>query len=128
MAAADRSGQGGQAEMSQTGAMTIGAARQTRRRMSPSRWWRSPWIVPLPGFLLLLCLSLPPFLYALYLSFVDVDIAVQNRPVSFVGLDNYLHVLGSDVGLQALGITLLISFGSTFATIVVGLVISYLIH
>lgn len=110
--------------MSATGALTL--ARPIRA--SRSGWWRSPWMVPLPGFVLLALLSLPPFMYAVYLSFVNVDIAMPNQPIRFVGLDNYIHVLGSQVGFQALLITLLVSFGSTFLAISVGLLIAYLIH
>ena len=96
---------------------------------APSRepFWRSPWLVPLPGFLLLAVLSLPPFLYALYLSFINVDISVPNMPVRFVGLANYATVLGTPAGLHAVGITLMISFGATAAAVLVGLSMAYLI-
>ncbi len=96
--------------------------------MRGAGWWRSPWLVPLPGFLLLGALSLPPFLYALYLSFVDVDVAVPNQKVRFVGLANYAQVLGSGAGQHALLVTLLVSFGSTLAAILIGLLVAYLIH
>ncbi len=82
----------------------------------------------MPGFLLLLVLSFPPFVYAVYLSLVNIDVALPNRTVSFVGLDNYIQVLGSENGLSALRVTLLISFGSTFLAVGVGLLIAYLIH
>ena len=90
--------------------------------------WRSPWLVPLPGFLLLAVLTLPPFLYAVYLSFINVDISVPNLPIHFVGLANYAAVLGTAAGLQAVGVTLMISFGSTVAAVLVGLVMAYLIN
>ncbi len=90
-------------------------------------WWRSPWWVPLPGFLLLGVLSFPPFVYALYLSFINVDISVPNLPVHFVGLANYVTVLGTPAGLQALGVTLMISFGSTLLAVVTGLATAFLI-
>ncbi len=96
--------------------------------MRGARVWRTPWLVPLPGFLLLATLSLPPFVYAVYLSFVNVDIAVPNQVVRFVGLQNYARVLGSEAGLHALFVTLLVSFGSTFAAVCIGLLIAYLIH
>ena len=90
-------------------------------------FWRSPWLVPLPGFLLLAILTLPPFLYALYLSFINIDISVPNLPVHFVGLANYVTVLGTAAGLHAVGITLMISFGATVSAVLVGLVMAYLI-
>lgn len=91
-------------------------------------WTKSPWLIPLPGFLLLLLLSLPPFLYAVYLSFVNIDVSIPDNPVRFVWFANYETVLGSDNGLHALLVTLIISFGSTAATICIGLGVAYLIH
>ncbi len=96
-------------------------------RAEPGGWWRSPWLVPLPGFLLLGALSVPPFLYALYLSFINVDISVPNLPVHFVGLGNYATVLGTAAGLQAVGVTLVISFGSTLLSVLTGLAMALLI-
>ncbi len=84
-------------------------------------------MVPLPGFLLLAVLTLPPFLYAVYLSFINIDISVPNLPVHFVGFANYAAVLGTSAGLQAVGVTLMISFGSTVSAVLVGLVMAYLI-
>ncbi|WP_284946908.1 carbohydrate ABC transporter permease [Acidisoma cladoniae] len=91
-------------------------------------WTRSPWLVPLPGFVLLALLSVPPFLYALYLSFINVDISLPNQPRHFVWFDNYMQVLGTANGSHALMITLIVSFGSTFAAVAIGLLIAYLIH
>ncbi len=87
----------------------------------------SPWLLPLPGFLLLLVLTLPPFLYGAYLSFVNIDITVPNRAVSFVWLDNYAAVLTTTAGLNAIMNTLVLSFGSTFCAVVFGLITAYLI-
>ena len=109
------------------GIMAMGRG-EARFSAAPPHWWRSPWLHPLPGFLLLAALSVPPFLYALYLSFVDIDISVPNRPVHFVALENYGRVLFTHAGLHALGMTLLVSFGSTALAIVVGFVLAYLIH
>ena len=87
----------------------------------------SPWLLPLPGFLLLLVLTLPPFLYGAYLSFVNIDITVPNRAVSFVWLENYAAVLTTAAGLNAIMNTLVLSFGSTFCAVVFGLIAAYLI-
>ena len=105
-------------------ALTLGKA---ARRADTGGWWRSPWLLPLPGFLLLGVLSVPPFLYALYLSFINVDISVPNLPVHFVGFDNYATVLGTAAGLEAVGVTLMISFGSTALAVLVGLTMAFLI-
>jgi len=85
------------------------------------------WLPPLPGFLLLGVLTFPPFLYALYLSFVNIDITVPDRPVSFAGLGNFAEVLTTAAGLDAIFNTLVLSFGSTLCAVLFGLVVAYLI-
>eukprot|EP01037_Dinobryon_pediforme_P010657 gene10657-10728_t len=98
-------------------------------RASPAmaRWRPSRWLVPLPGFILLAILTLPPFLYGVYLSVVDVDIAIPDRAVSFVGLANYRELLVSDAGQNAIINTLVLSFSSTACAVIFGLVVAYLI-
>jgi multiple sugar transport system permease protein len=96
-------------------------------RVAAKRVRPSPWLVPLPGFLLLLVLTLPPFLYGLYLSFVNIDITVPDRPVHFAWLANYREVLLSDNGQNAIINTLILSFGSTFCAVLFGLFVAYLI-
>jgi multiple sugar transport system permease protein len=112
--------------------MSVSGALELNDRRRVGAWWsswtRSPWLVPMPGFILLALLSLPPFIYALYLSFVNDDVSLPNRPERFVWFQNYIAVLGSANGAHALLVTLIVSFGSTFAAIAVGLLIAYLIH
>jgi multiple sugar transport system permease protein len=98
------------------------AARPVARRTGFNRW-----LVPLPGFLLLAILTLPPFIYGLYLSFVDIDLGVPDRPIQFVGFANYGQILFSDAGLNAIFNTLLLSFSSTICAVVFGLIVAYLI-
>jgi multiple sugar transport system permease protein len=100
------------------------AVRRTPAR-TPSEIWR--WAPPLPGFLLLLALTLPPFAYGLYLSFVNVDITVPDRHVHFIGLANFQEVLFTSNGINAVLNTLILSFGSTFLSVSIGLVTAYLI-
>ena len=77
--------------------------------------------------MLLATLSLPPFVYALYLAFVNVDVSLPERPVQFVGFANFAQVLTSQTGLDALWMTLLVSFSATVLTVLLGLVTAYLI-
>ncbi len=93
-----------------------------KTRFRPSRW-----LVPLPGYLLLAVLTLPPFLYGVYLSLVDIDIAIPNRPVSFIGLANYREILFNPAGQNAIFNTLILSFSSTIAAVLFGMVVAYLI-
>ena len=114
--------------MTTTAALALSARTQaTGAPYEAPGWWRSPWLVPLPGFLLLAILTLPPFLYAVYLSFINVDISVPNLPRHFVWFANYAAVLGTEAGLHALEVTLLISFGATALAVLTGLTMAYLI-
>jgi multiple sugar transport system permease protein len=100
-------------------------AAASRPARAPSEFWR--WLPPLPGFLLLLALTLPPFVYAVYLSFVNIDIQAPALNVHFVGLANYEEVLLSSAGISAVLNTLILSFGSTILSVAIGLVTAYLI-
>lgn len=100
-------------------------AAASRRPRPRSQLWR--WLPPLPGFLLLLALTLPPFVYAVYLSFVNIDIQAPGLGVHFVGLENYREVLFTSAGISAVLNTLILSFGSTLLSVAIGLVAAYLI-
>ncbi|MGH7118635.1 MAG: carbohydrate ABC transporter permease [Acetobacteraceae bacterium] len=104
---------------------TLLADRALPRVKRRRAWW--PWLLPLPGFLLLALLTLPPFLYGLYLSFVNVDTGVPNRPIAFAGLANYASVLFTSSGINAIFNTLILSFGATICAVAVGLFSAYLI-
>jgi multiple sugar transport system permease protein len=104
---------------------SVDAAALREGRREPGEFRR--WLVPLPGFLLLLGLTLPPFLYGLYLAFVNVDITVPDRAVRFIGVDNFREVLFTSGGLNAIFNTLVLSFGSTLLSVAIGLVTAYLI-
>jgi multiple sugar transport system permease protein len=84
------------------------------------------WLLPLPGFILLALVTFPPFFYALYLSLVNQDKEIK-RPLAFVGLQNYMSVLGSSRGLHAFVETLLISLESTLLSLILGLGVALLI-
>jgi len=102
-----------------------GAARISKpvRRKRPL----NRWLLPLPGYLLLAVLTLPPFFYGLYLSLVNVDISVPDRPIQFVGLANYAQVLLTHAGLNAIFNTLILSFSSTLLALLFGILVAYLI-
>jgi multiple sugar transport system permease protein len=85
------------------------------------------WIIPLPGFVLLALATFPPFFYALYLSLFNYDNQAKVA-TEFVWLRNYATILTSGRSLHAFGETLIISFESTFLSIVFGFVIALLIQ
>jgi len=85
------------------------------------------WIVPMPGFVLLALATFPPFLYALYLSVFNFDNQAKVA-TQFVWLKNYATILTNGRSLHAFGETLIISFESTFLSIVFGFAIALLIQ
>ena len=101
---------------------------QPRRPLLRRLGLASPWMVPLPGFVIMALLSFPPFVYAVYLSVINVDLGIPDNPTRFVGLANYAVVLGTSQGLHALAVTLLISFASTILCVLIGLLTAYLIE
>jgi len=96
-----------------------------RRARNSSDLWR--WLPAMPGFLLLLALTLPPFIYALYLSFINIDIQAPGINIHYVGFANYKEVLFTSAGVSAVLNTLILSFGSTILSVLIGLVTAYLI-
>jgi multiple sugar transport system permease protein len=85
------------------------------------------WIIPLPGFALLALATFPPFFYALYLSLFNYDNQAKVA-TQFVGLQNYFTILTGSRSLHAFGETLIISFESTFLSVVLGFTIALLIQ
>jgi multiple sugar transport system permease protein len=88
----------------------------------------SPWLLPLPGFILLAILTFPPLFYALYLSFVNFNSSLPNRPLQFVGFANYIRVFTTAAGQQAIITTIIIALGATFGALLVGFIVGYLLH
>src|SRR5699024_3875246 len=73
-------------------------------------------------------LTLPPFFYALYLSFVNIDLSLPGRAIHFVGLANYIDVFASGPGQTALIVNLIITFGATVLSVLVGFLVAYVIY
>jgi len=74
----------------------------------------------MPGFIVLALATLPPFLFAVYLSFYNFDNQAA-VPTRFVWLANYAQILTSSGSLHAFGETLVISFESTVLAVALGL-------
>ena len=59
--------------MTSTAALALSARTQaTGAPYEAPGWWRSPWLVPLPGFLLLAILTLPPNIYEFNIYFINL--------------------------------------------------------
>jgi multiple sugar transport system permease protein len=89
------------------GASTPPAARRgngpSRRGGGHSRQGRAAWILALPFMLLFVVFTAGPVIASLYMSLTDIKARDLRSPfdVSFVGLQNYAHVLADDRFRQA---------------------------
>lgn len=106
---------------------TLTSRKQTASA-STNKWWRSPWLLPTPGFVLLALLTFPPLFYAIYLSLINFNSTYPSRELRFVGLRNYGRVLFDEIGQQAILTTVILSFSATLATLFIGFTVGYLIH
>jgi ABC-type sugar transport system permease subunit len=79
-----------------------------------------------PNLLLFAVFTYWPLLYNVYLSFVRWNFLRPTRP--FVGLDNYLDVLGSAEFWRIVGNTVAFTFWSVGLTLLLGLALALLLH
>jgi len=95
----------------------------TRRRSWRSRLAAYPFVVP--ATLTLLALVLYPFLYGIYVGFFKTNLV--NR-WEFVGLQNYMTVLGGVEFWRSLGTTVLFTAGVVAGHFVIGFVLADLLN
>lgn len=82
------------------------------------RWQRGLWFFLLPSFGLLTLVLLWPLAYAIYLSLFDYYLGSDKS--SFIGLGNYVELLGEDRLWESIWTTIIIAFGSVGLEFVVG--------
>jgi multiple sugar transport system permease protein len=86
---------------------------------------RLAWLLCAPAVTSMLLVTAYPILYAFWLSLFRYDLRFpQDR--QFVGLDNYISVLTSDVWWQSLVNTLIITVGSVSVELVLGMLLALL--
>ena len=88
---------------------------------------RLAWLLCAPAVIAMLVVTVYPMLYALWLSMFRYDLRFPDQR-EFIGLENYLSVLSSEVWWQALFNTLVITVGSVFIELVLGLVFALIMH
>jgi multiple sugar transport system permease protein len=88
---------------------------------------RLAWLLCAPAVAAMLVVTAWPVLYAVWLSLFRYDLRFPDQR-AFVGLDNYLTVLGSGVWWKALFNTLFITVGSVSVELVLGFVFALLMH
>jgi len=95
--------------------------------MGRSREKRLAWLLCAPAILAMLAVTAYPVLQALWLSLHRYDLRRPDER-SFVGLENYAIVLGSEVWWQALGNTLLIMTVSVAIEFLLGFAFAVVMH
>ena len=85
-----------------------------------------PWIFLSPFIILFLAFTVYPLLYALYLSFVKIE--VLNSPPIFVGLANYVRLWTDESIWRALRITAAFAVGDLLILITIPLIQSAFSH
>jgi len=98
---------------------------QAKKRMSESRF--AFWLL-LPTILLMVGLLLYPFIYSVYLSFVDLNITKPWIGTQFVGLTNFTKTLADPAFWSSLKITVYFSFFSVAGSLVLGLAVALVLN
>jgi multiple sugar transport system permease protein len=95
------------------------------RRAADER--RLAWLLCAPALMVMLAVTAWPMLYAFWLSLFDYDLRFPDAR-RFVGLANYLTVLGAEAWWQALFNTLVITVGSVCVELMAGMAIALVMH
>jgi multiple sugar transport system permease protein len=88
---------------------------------------RLAWLLCAPALIAMLVVTAYPMLYAVWLSLFRYDLRFPGER-RFIGLGNYLSVLGSETWWQALGNTLLLTVGSVSLELVLGFAFALVMH
>ncbi|MCC5575145.1 sugar ABC transporter permease [Microtetraspora sp. AC03309] len=106
--------------------------RQPPRRSSRLPDWVVPYVLLLPGFLVIGGLLLYPLYQVIDMSFHKVGLAqlkaINPRPAEFVGLDNYTHIFESDLFWPSLRNTIVFAAVTVTLTLVVGTLVGLLLN
>lgn len=90
------------------------------------RWQRGLWLFFVPSFALLALVLLWPLAYAIYLSVFDYYLGSETR--SFVGLGNYIDLLGDARLWHSVWTTLIVAFGSVGLEFGLGLALALALY
>jgi multiple sugar transport system permease protein len=85
------------------------------------------WLLCAPAVSALLLVTAYPILYAIWLSLFRYDLRFPDESV-FVGLDNYLSILTSQVWWRALANTLIVTIGSVSVELLLGFPLALIMH
>ncbi|MGR9088100.1 MAG: carbohydrate ABC transporter permease [Gammaproteobacteria bacterium] len=85
------------------------------------------WILCVPALAAMFAVNAYPMAIALWLSFNRYDLRFPESR-EFVGFDNYVSILASDIWWKALANTLMITVGSVFFELLLGFALAVLMH
>ncbi|SDW35218.1 carbohydrate ABC transporter permease [Nitrosomonas communis] len=88
---------------------------------------RLGWLLCAPAVTALLVVTAYPILYALWLSLFRYDLRFPEQR-AFIGLDNYVSILTSEVWWHALGNTLILTIGSVSLELLLGFPLALIMH
>nr|WP_281719350.1 sugar ABC transporter permease [Nitrosomonas nitrosa] len=88
---------------------------------------RLAWLLCAPAVTVLIGVIVYPIIYAVWLSLFRYDLRFPEQRV-FVGLDNYVSILTSEVWWQALGNTLILTIGSVSIELLLGFILALIMH
>lgn len=97
-----------------------------QRKDLPSRI--APVVFLAPAVILILCISLIPLFYSLYISTQSYNIAMPANTIHFIGLQNYIKMLSKQEFRDALGWTLQFSLVAVIAETILGLAIAVMLN
>ncbi|AKH37002.1 MULTISPECIES: carbohydrate ABC transporter permease [Nitrosomonas] len=88
---------------------------------------RLGWLLCAPAVTALLVVTAYPILYALWLSLFRYDLRFPEQR-AFIGLDNYVSILTSEVWWHALGNTLILTISSVSLELLLGFPLALIMH
>lgn len=89
---------------------------------------KNPWILLLPGLIVLALLSLIPFGYAVNLSLHDLDLSKPYLGNPFVGAANFRYIFKDPRAIGSFANTLSIVGGAVLIETLLGLMVALLLH
>lgn len=85
------------------------------------------WLLCAPAVTALIVVTAYPILYALWLSLFRYDLRFPDQR-AFVGVDNYVSILTSEVWWNALANTLMLTISSVFIELILGFLLALIMH
>jgi multiple sugar transport system permease protein len=82
----------------------------------------------LPAILVLVIITLFPFIYAVVISFTGYEIARPQRGSHFVGLDNYIYTLTGIRFWNSMKVTFIMVFSASIVELLLGFALAYLLR